>query len=89
MYLMVIEMVRTDLALAGDPNSQLWQQAYRDFEIAVNTQEARGYPDVREVENAKESLKAALNGFQSGGDAAAILKYMLEVELELLISTLR
>ena len=89
MWAMIIDMIGSDLALAGDPNAQLWQEAHQNFQNAVNNQERLGYPVVTDVEKAKESLMAALNGFKSGGDAAAILRYILEVELELEISKLR
>lgn len=42
MFAMFTNMVVTDLTLAGDPSAPLWQQAYQDFQIAVDNHESRG-----------------------------------------------
>lgn len=89
MIMMAIAVIENDLAMAGDSNAPLWKRAYQDFEMAAKSQEERGYPKPKYVEDAAASLKAALNGFQSGGDAAGILKYLLDVKLELEISEMR
>ena len=89
MFAMFTNMVVTDLTLAGDPNAPLWQQAYQDFQIAVDNHESRGWSKPNELENAKASLMAALNGFRSGGDVLGIMRYILEVELENEIQNLR
>lgn len=89
MFAMLTNMVVTDLTLAGDPNAPLWQQAYQDFQIAVDNHESRGWSKPNELENAKASLMAALNGFRSGGDVLGIMRYILEVELENEIQNLR
>ena len=89
MYAMIINIVVSDLTLAGDPNAPQWVAAHNAFEKAIKTQERRGYPDANEVDQAKQALLDALNGFQSGGDTTAMLRYMLSIKFGLEINELQ